>query len=543
MFMLSRLRMRARAIALPLLLFVLLHPHGISAQLLSPAQSDQTPGQEKRSLTGVVLNSATGEPIRRALVQLNGQAALTDNDGHFEFHGLPPGQTVLSASKPGFFSEEQVEPLNAPQVVHVTQEPDPVALKLVPEAVIFGRAETNGEPLEGVSINVVRVGIVDGRKRWQGSGSTVSDEDGNFRIANLLPGSYYITAGPKFEPGRRVRLPQAQHQTGFSKQFYPGSTDLEGATALDLTAGQQSEADFSFKPEPIYEVSGVLTGMPAGQPVEMQVMSRDDQTSVLPVQFDPASGKFQAQAPAGNYILRARALESDVYGAAAEFPLNVNSDRSDIRVALGSSAPIPVTVRREAVNPLSAGQQLPASTPLANVQLFVSEPTLGSQEYYANQGQGNLELALRVVPPGRYQADIASSNSEFYVASASCGGTDLLRDDLVVPAGGRVPPIEIVIQNDGASLTVSVPGNRRANVLLVPERAPRQIHYSPIFQSEGRFAGLAPGDYAVLALDSVDGLEYRNPDVLGPYLGRANHVTLLPNGQSSVAVELIHVEK
>ena len=39
-----------------------------------------------------MVNAVSGEPIRRALVQLEGEyqrSALTDSNGHFEFTGLP----------------------------------------------------------------------------------------------------------------------------------------------------------------------------------------------------------------------------------------------------------------------------------------------------------------------------------------------------------------------------------------------------------------------------------------------------------------------
>jgi len=56
----------------------------------------------------------------------------------------------------------------------------------------------------------------------------------------------------------------------------------------------------------------------------------------------------------------------------------------------------------------------------------------------------------------------------------------------------------------------------------------------------GAFAlqGLAPGNYYVLAFDLMDGLEYADPDLLNRFLSRAIHVTLQPNEEQKISVEL-----
>src|SRR6516225_11517103 len=62
------------------------------------------------NLSGTVLNSVTGEPIRRAAVQVSGQSekiALTDSGGHFVIEGLAEGNVYLAAMKPGFFGDEE----------------------------------------------------------------------------------------------------------------------------------------------------------------------------------------------------------------------------------------------------------------------------------------------------------------------------------------------------------------------------------------------------------------------------------------------------
>ena len=57
---------------------------------------------------GVVKNAATGEPLPRALVRIEGDAtggALTDGDGRFEISGVPIGPQAFQVIKPGFVDQ------------------------------------------------------------------------------------------------------------------------------------------------------------------------------------------------------------------------------------------------------------------------------------------------------------------------------------------------------------------------------------------------------------------------------------------------------
>src|SRR5947208_14922393 len=73
-------------------------------------QSLLTSTQDKYSLTRLVVNSATGEPIRCALVQIyiHGHSSLlTGPDGKCRFYTLRAGQTPVHTRKPGLFPQPQ----------------------------------------------------------------------------------------------------------------------------------------------------------------------------------------------------------------------------------------------------------------------------------------------------------------------------------------------------------------------------------------------------------------------------------------------------
>jgi hypothetical protein len=182
--------------------------------------------------------------------------------------------------------------------------------------------------------------------------------------------------------------------------------------------------------------------------------------------------------------------------------------------------------------------------PGLNLQFISSDAQLDSARYWAVPKDAGTQqtLSFENIQPGRYVTEINPQGS-VYVASAKCGDTDLLREDLAVSAGGGVPPVEIVLRDDGAALDISLPDTQaKATVLLVPDRVPRQIRHG-FYSGQLHFEGLAPGEYSVLAFDNADGLEYENPEVLSPYLGDAVRVTLSPGQNSSITLQAIHLGK
>jgi hypothetical protein len=145
--------------------------------------------------------------------------------------------------------------------------------------------------------------------------------------------------------------------------------------------------------------------------------------------------------------------------------------------------------------------------------------------------------------PGRYSLEI-STTQPWYVRSAPSGSLDLLRDELVIGAGRRPEPLELILRDDGASLKVQVLAEGKSSegsVLLFSEQTTlanaRTASAAP--GVEINFAGLAPGDYKLLAFDrdTLDSLEYRNREALAPYLSKAATITLHPGEEATVNVE------
>lgn len=172
---------------------------------------------------------------------------------------------------------------------------------------------------------------------------------------------------------------------------------------------------------------------------------------------------------------------------------------------------------------------------------------------------------LHNVEPGVYAAEIVCRTPPLWVESARAGTTDLMRENLVIVPGSESQPIEVVLRDDGASLTATVNAGAgesplglsgggtasdnaevQATVIAVsdrdPSRAIRSTHGGTNHQFQ--FSVLAPGKYRVFAFDSIDGLGLDDPnalqnDALQEFSSNAVQVSLEPNDNRVISLELI----
>jgi uncharacterized protein (DUF2141 family) len=515
-------------------------PPGLLGQVFAPQPRD---ARARYILSGTVTNSVTGAPVYRALVQVFAGSAhsnLTDSEGHFRFENLPESETQVSVRKPGFFSEQELnEGQPSLNVVHIGPDSPMIALKLTPEGIIFGRLTSEGEPVEGVPVKLIAPRIREGRKRWEQAGYASTDEEGAFRVSNLRPGSYYVAVGPS--SGMSPRAVNAKAR-GYAQVFYPGVPDIASAAPFELTAGQQIEADFSLKRDRVFRVSGTISAPAQVKGVNLQFINSAGDAGSFGYRFDPVSGSFSSTVTAGAYTLRAQAFENGQVGI-AELPLTINSDVTGVSLALAPPTSIPVLVNAE-LSSAQARQVTDSGTVPINSHLVSSGYQLTSADYWATLRRAGKQqsLSFENIQPGKYSLEV-SPNGSFYVQSARCGDTDLLRDDLIVTADLRLPPLEIVVRDDGANLNVSLQDSQaKGTVLLIPDQLPRQVK-TGFASGQLQFSGLAPGEYSVIALDNAEGLEYTNPEVLSPYMGSAAHVTLGPKQNSTVTLQVTRVGK
>ena len=511
-------------------------------------------GQHK--IQGTVVNAATGHPIPRALVELHlegRRAVLTGAEGEFVFEKLPEEGAMISARRPGFLTKNTMVEVRAGKIV----------VKLVPECTISGTVvDSEGEPIENATIDALVSRMSEGRMKLVQTHTPMrgrTDEDGNFRLGGLGPGRYYVSVTAGAATQRLLGgLPRTATETYPSVVFYPSASDVASATPVDLVAGHHARLQFSLPLVPAFKLSGTVSGIAAFKHLSNPgLLDAAERPLFVATRWDTQNGAFEFPAvPAGTYTIQVYAKTEDDRPAWARQSITVNRDVTGVNLALVAGATIPVTVKKE-LGPTPQPSHCEGGFPArdgkmvdcSKVSAMISLVPVGlrQMQFPAEVDSDDpASLTLRGVMPGKYRLDV-SPMIIAYVSTARSGSTDLLREELIVPAGGNVPPIEVVLRDDVATVKLhvhsDVPGP--AYILLLPQSAPlRQPRMFDVDASgEREYGGLAPGEYAILAFDSMEGVEYRNPDFLARYLSKAAQVTLAASTTTGVSVEVIHREE
>jgi hypothetical protein len=510
---------------------------------LPPRQDDVATAQSEGTsymLSGTVLNSVTGEPVRRAAVQVSGQGgsvALTDPGGHFVLEGLAEGNAFLTVMKPGFFADEA----GGATPAQVGKDAPAVVLKLTPSGVIRGRVTTKDDlPIEGLQVRLYAKQNVEGRMVWADQpfqGHT--DDDGEFRIPGLHTGSYYVSVDQSEEmmPGQKgIANPREQVSP---RLFYPGVSDISAASVIELDAGGEADADFTLSAEPVYHVTGNLSGS-ARAVSTLTFKRKTGEDTDFSQDIGVQDGRFEAKIPAGAYSVSAPTgdgMELTTVGAA----VLVRRDETDLQVPLTTPLTIPVEfVREQGSGGAEHRVALQEGVPGVLLQLDpVSQSFAGVNPWRPQAG------GIPNVTPGTYRL-LINTTGEWWVKSARSGGVDLLTDDLTVVQGVQLEPIEVVVREGAGTVSGTVPVGDPGHVLvlLVQPHGSRNFIRSTI-ATQGNFtiSGVPPGDYAIVALNDGDRIEYANPETLNPYLSDAEQISVRARGTAMVNLGLTAVEK
>jgi len=511
------------------------------------------------TLEGTVVNAETGRPIPHALVRLLAQsrlAVLTGPQGEFSFDKLAMGTAAMvSVEKPGFFAPG-AERYSFPQrSVKIGPGTGKLILKLEPECVIAGVVlGDGGEPLEGAAVQVLEERVISGRRELMQTRNGVrTDEDGLFRIAGLRSGRYFVSVAAG-DAGRRVLGARSSNviQAYPLVSYFPGVTDIASATPIDLVAGQRMHAPFSLAQATAFKLAGTITGMADFKEVSAPMIVDAIGHPIANVtRWDEQTGAFEfPPIPSGVYTLLVTAMMDDKHPSWRRQSVTLSQNVSGFNFALHPGVTIPVSVQTyfsDRQGQCSGSFQINQTTyECAKFPAMVSLVSMEAQHEAFQAEAENADpsaYALRAVTPGRYHIYI-NPMGPGYVRSARCGSTDLLREELIVPAGGDVQPIEIVLGDKDAKVKVHVQADgipEQARILLVPEFAPYQRPTTLDIWMNGdrEYGGLAPGDYKVLAFESIEGIEYENPEALEKYSAKTARITLSPQGTTSVTVQLI----
>ena len=503
-------------------------------------------GSESRKYTleGAVINLVTGTPLSRVLVEIMGNSqrtALTDQDGRFQFEGMTAGQQVIVARKPGFYgSRNELRRNGSYLTVDLGPQTGPITIKMVPESIISGHVENaDGDPLENALVRILTPFMKQGRRQWMPQSQAVTDEDGNFRVAGLFS---------RFQ----VEV-QANRARGASKEgypavvYYPGVYDMSSAMSLQLAHGQQIDLQFQVKRESVFKLSGSISGQGAAEDVNVRIRTRSGEDVFLMRSTSRQPGAFEiAGIPAGAYVIEGRTRRNGnnnspvLYG---ELPVTVTGNMTGLHLAVRPILPVAISVRAESTLPPAEGQTDAAAIARSvRVQFHSTDSAFRDNQSSYDTRDDRPVMEVRDLFPGSYAVEI-NSWGRWYVQSARSGSVNLLHDLLVVPRNAGVEPIELVLRDDGGTVTGTVRADKPefSAVLVAPEFAPMQPPRIVTTDRSGHFSveSLAPGNYRVFAFDSLEQVEYSNPQALRQYDFKAVRVSVVPGGSADLSLELI----
>ena len=255
----------------------------------------------------------SGVGVKKVVVHLEGEnlgvrqeyETATDALGNFRIEGVVAGEYGVTIQRLGFVpaSGKQEE---ARITVGAGQEVRGLLYKMLLTGVVAGKiTEADGDPMQGVSVWVTRVGKnrgefgADGNDMRQSmlvssgdAGQETTNDLGEYRIANLRAGQYIVQAqahgmSPAPDPADRGK---PREKPMYALTYYPGTVEVKQASMVQVTAGVTATANFSLMVSRSYRVSGTV--MAAGNPrnVQMFLVSTTGQTEA---QSLGEGGKFE----------------------------------------------------------------------------------------------------------------------------------------------------------------------------------------------------------------------------------------------------------
>ena len=468
------------------------------------------------SLSGTVVNGVTGAPVRNVLVSLSpsDQKVETDAAGGFKFSHLEAETYMLGATKLGFEAAEDYVELAASR--------EGVVIRLTPLATIRGIVkDSEGEPVEGVTVVALRSQIGRGWRRIEPAGQALTDDRGYYRIGQLVAGQYVVQAagfqGLSYE-GETVN--KAKARDAFAPVYFGGAHDAASATPVPLAPAAEGRADFSVTLQPGHRILGHLANLkPYTRPV-IQLLRGQENLGLNRCTLELGTGGFRLDDVLdGSYRLRAFGMGTDGQPQVAEQEVIVaGKDVEGISMTLGPGLTVKGTVRGEGPNT----EPLPTEQPEPPDFGLVLEPVdslgdLGVGPFWSNPAaDGAFQIAS--VLPGRYRVHFRIAGPRYF-SSIRAGNTDLLATSELTVASGAAPDIEVVLRSDGGSIEGTFAPEAAIDddvlVLLVPEALNRPPEVMAVEAGEAfRFAAVAPGSYRLHAWDNSAEVEYHSPEVL-----------------------------
>src|SRR5205823_4527630 len=176
----------------------------------------------------------------------------TDDQGRFSFTGLPAGRYQLSAERQGFlrqnYGARKFSGNGTPIMLGADQQMTGLVLKLSTQSVVVGKVlDEDGEPVANAQVRLLKYQYRNGKKQWTNANNGNTSDIGEYRIPNLAPGRYIVSASPRQNQGGMAmnamqvlsEAPPDKPEMAYTATYYPNSLDQAAAGAVDVGPGAE----------------------------------------------------------------------------------------------------------------------------------------------------------------------------------------------------------------------------------------------------------------------------------------------------------------
>jgi hypothetical protein len=492
--------------------------------LVLVAHAADVPSQPVCRFAGRVLNSLTGEPLKKAQLTLRSTtspnltyAFATDEQGAFLHPAVAGGAYDLIVQRPGF--------VQMAKALTIAVGDSETMVRLTPQGVITGRVvDRDGDPIVRATVEAIEAHYENGMRRYVVSGTTASNDLGEYRIYGLKPGTYYL-GGVSHGPA------------GDAAAYYPGSLQVSQAAPIDVPAGTEIRGiDLTLSETRGATIRGVVQA--AGLPL------RGVTVATIPCDWGPldrvsssvrsADGAFElAGVEPGCHIL---AADSFSMGKRYSARLSLNVADSNIEsVRVNLLPPIRVTGRVHSES---------GSAPKAGKMIVTLVARSSSVTASGSPGEDG-GLSIDNIVPETYEIS-ATLPEGYFLKSARLGNVDALQSGVDV-SQGESGKLDLEISATGGRVEGSVtegdqpsPG---ARVVLMPgdERNRRLRFQIATADQKGvfRISGIAPGDYRLYGFQTVDESSVQDPSYLKRFESQSKQVSIHEHGRETLQLEPI----
>ncbi|MGA2334788.1 MAG: carboxypeptidase regulatory-like domain-containing protein [Terriglobales bacterium] len=516
---------------------------------LLPASAQEPAAAKVSSIAGTVVKDPGSEPLKKAMVQVVAEnqklggnyTAVTDADGYFRVDNVVPARYRMYVEKTGYIEVNRRGHKSEVNIftVQAGQSLEDLQLHMLATSVISGRVtDEDGDPMSGV--NVVAQRRKPGKAGRETALNGATNDLGEYRLAGLFPGQYWIVAIPPpdirdYEQHNQKALlgtnledspSEAQPDTRYLTTYYPGTYDAMQATSITVRAGDEMPVNFTLMPGRAYHIRGTLAGVTAAQKPGVELVSKAGDAYRANANEIGPDGQFEVRGVApGSYVLRAGAGTGTQLLSARQEINVVAADVAGVKLTPLPSFTLSGHIFVEGDGVTSLAQYSPN---LRQAELPEDPGFFMNQDFFGTNTTvdrlGNFEW--KNVDPGNYIVQVFGGNGQgFFLKSVRLGGRDVTTGFTV--SGPAM--LELVVSTKGGAVEGTVVEKEKdvddahpvanATAVAVPEEKYRKLadHFG-MGQTDqhGRFTvrGLAPGSYTLYAWQDLEEGVWRDPDFL-----------------------------